>query len=99
MAKANAISGDNGANDFVILHIQKGDVTAKNSQPLRGLRLGPRLGPGGKSLHGGLFSFGGAEVQHKAVVEPVFFGLQPCLYRDKTHFDAGSYSSYSVCRR
>ena len=80
--------GENSANDFVIPHTKKGDAAAKNSQPLRGVRLGLGLGPGpgsrpgpgpghghrpsSKSLRGGLSSFGGVEVQHKAVVELVF---------------------------
>ena len=82
MAKANAISGDNGANDFVIPHTRKGNDMVKNSQPLRRSRLGPGLGsgpgsgcgpgPSSRPLCEGLSTFGGAEVEHKAVVELVF---------------------------
>ena len=73
LAKANAVSGDNGTNDFVISYTQK-----ENSAPTKMHSQSARSGNGpvstsrGRPLCGGLSSFGGAEMQHKAVVEPVF---------------------------
>ncbi len=57
-------TGDGGAKDFVILHTQE---RGPAFQTLTG-RHGSRSTP----LRGGLSSFGGAEIQHKAVVEPIF---------------------------